>query len=120
MKTTIGSSGYFQVIDGITRTWPGVRETQIDHCWVNSPEKVIQTMNFENEASDHNIIGIQIRLVGILKNCQNFKKRKWGNFSQESYNQRISEIDWDEMYKLTDVNLAWDYLESNLIEIPKN
>ena len=75
-KMTIGSSAYYQVVEGITHTWPGVRDTLIDHCWVNSPEKIIQTMNIENSSSDHNIIEIQIRLGGTIRNCKNFKKRK--------------------------------------------
>ena len=41
VKTEIETKGFFQVIEEITRTWPGVEDSLLDHCWVNCPEKII-------------------------------------------------------------------------------
>ena len=118
-KTTIGSSGFYQVIRGNTHTWPGAQDSLLDHCWVNVPEKVIATVNDDNAASDHNIIGIILRIIGVENNCQPFKNRKWQNFDPATFNQKVGEINWDQMYELTDTNLVWDYIESHLVDILK-
>ena len=117
MKSTIGSSGYHQVIVGNTHTWPGARDSLIDHCWVNNPGKVISVINIADASSDHNMVGIVFRIAGIESNSQSFKKRKWGKFDADNFNQKLNEINWDELYQLTDVNLAWDFLRSQLIDI---
>ena len=62
------------------------------------------------------MIGIVLRLSGIVSNCQQYKKRKWKDFNCESFNVKVSEIKWDEMYSMTDPNLVWDFLETNLTE----
>ena len=91
-KTTIGSSGFHQVIRGNTHTWPGALDSHIDHCWVNIPDKVISHVNSENASSDHNIVGIVLRISGMESNCLQFRKRKWQDFNCESFNQKVSEI----------------------------
>ena len=118
-KTTIGSDSFHQVVTGITHTWPGTRDTLIDQCWVNTPEKVEKVFNIINSSSDHNIVGIILRISGVVKNCHQFRKRKWADFDPEEFNLRIKEINWDTLYQMTDVNLAWDYMESNITDILK-
>ena len=118
-KSTIGSSGLYQVIRSNTHTWPGARDSLIDHCWVNSPEKVMCTVNVEDASSDHNIIGISLRISGVSNNSMSFKKRKWKNFDAGKFNLRLSQVNWDNMYQMTEVNLAWDYLQSTLIDLLK-
>ena len=53
-----------------------------------------QKFNIENALSDHNIIGGIFRVKGVAKNNLEFKKRKWNNFQQESYNEKVKSIDW--------------------------
>ena len=117
MKSTIGSNGFYQVIEGVTHTWPGASDSLIDHSWVNHPEKVLSKKNIINTASDHNIIGIVYRLSGVVYNSQEFQKRKWTNFDQVRFNNKICNVEWDQLYQMSDVNLACDFLESNLLEI---
>ena len=93
-KSSIGSSGFHQVITGNTHTWPGARDSLIDHCWVNNPDKVISTINRVDASSDHNIVGIVLQISGTQNNCHSFKKRKWGDFDSDKFNHKLSEIDW--------------------------
>ena len=116
-KSSIGSSGFHQVITGNTHTWPGARDSLIDHCWVNNPDKVISTINRVDAASDHNIVGIVLRISGTQNNCHVFKKRKWGDFDADRFNLKLSEIDWNQLYCMDDVNLIWDYMQSNILKI---
>ena len=87
---------------------------------MNVPEKVINVKNTANAASDHNLVGISIRVAGVIKISQIFKKRKWSKFNQDTFNREISEVNWDTFYDLNDPNLAWDYLQTNLQRILDN
>ena len=98
VKNTVETRGFYQVITGATRTWPGTQDSLIDHCWLNVPEKVILKYNICNTASDHNIIGINIRVKGLIKSNLEFMKIKWTNFTSEDYNKRLADIDWDHLY----------------------
>ena len=118
-KSTIESAGFVQIVSEITRTWPGVESSIIDHIWVNIPEKVLQKFNIIDAASDHNIVGLVIRMKGIIKNSQEFKKRKWSKFNQDDYIKKVKAVNWEIMYQLRDVNLVWDFMESSLSDILK-
>ena len=84
-KAEIETSGFTQVIEGITRTWPGVEDSHVDHCWVNISEKIIQKINIPIASSDHNLIGIILRVKGVIKSTLEFKKRIWTNFNHPRY-----------------------------------
>ena len=89
----------------------------MDHCWVNCPEKIIQKFNIENSASDHNIVDVILRVKGAVRSNLEFRKRKWCNFDQDVYNERIKNIKWDKMYQMSNVNLAWNYFETSMNKI---
>ena len=42
-KETVEAEDFEQVIVGSTRFFEGQAESLIDHCWVNRPEKVLET-----------------------------------------------------------------------------
>ena len=113
-KREIESKGFHQIITEITRTWPGVEDSLIDHVWLNIPEKVVNKMNIIDAESDHNIIGITLRIKGMMANNLEFNKRQWSNFDQNNYVQKVEKIDWESMYSLENVDLIWDYFETNL------
>ena len=117
VKTNIEVNGFYQVIDGPTRQWPGVDDSQIDHCWLNVPGKVIQKHNIVNVASDHNIIGINLRVKGVAFSNLELKKRRWSNFNTEIYNKRLEEINWDKLNKFTNIDLPWNFFETSVKSI---
>ena len=64
-------------------------------------------------------VGVTLRLRGMIRNNLEFKKRKWTQFNQSEYIEKVKLVKWDQMYSLNDVNLVWDYLETSLSEILK-
>ena len=40
-KDSLETKGFVQIIEGITRLWPGTTDSLIDHLWTNSPPKDI-------------------------------------------------------------------------------
>ena len=117
MKNYVETQGFYQIISDITRTWPGVEDSFLNHVWTNTPEKIVQKLNIVNTASDHNIVGITFRVRGITSSNLEFKKRKWSKFNPQTYNDKIRSINWDKMYPMTDINLAWHFFESSLNKI---
>ena len=93
-KGSVEVAGFHQVINNVTCTLPGVVDSLINHCWVNITEKVLCKYNLDNAASDHNLIGVLIRLKGAVTNNNEFKKRKLANFCQEDYISKVSAINW--------------------------
>ena len=116
-KREIETKGFHQIITEVTRAWPGVEDSLIDHIWLNIPEKVVNKFNIIDAESDHNIIGITLRIKGIMTNNQEFKKRQWTNFEQKKYVQKVENIDWEAMYSLDNVDLIWDFFETNLSNV---
>ena len=116
-KMAIETKGFIQLIEGCTRFWPGVDDSLLDHCWSNFPQKVLNKFNITDSTSDHNIIGVTVRVKGMVDCRHEFKKRKWTNFSQDRYIEKISQINWNEMYSCSNVNLAWDFFETNIKEV---
>ena len=41
VKLEIEMSGFQQLVQGMTRSWPGQQDSLLDQVWVNNPEKVI-------------------------------------------------------------------------------
>ena len=39
------------------------------------------------------------------------------NFDESVFKRKVSEIKWDELYGISDVNLAWNFIETNLMSI---
>ena len=70
-------------------------------------------------ASDHNIVGIIFRVSGTVRLNQAFKKRKWDTFNLELYREKVDNITWENMYEMSNVNLALDFFESSLNTILK-
>ena len=82
--------GFVQVISNITRTWHGQADSIIDHCWLNSPQKLISHQNQFRGSSDHNMISVVMRSKDKITNPQVIRKRIWKNFSLASYREEVS------------------------------
>ena len=44
-------------------------------------------------------------------------KRKWKDLNVRQYQMKVQNVDWNEIYSYRDVNLAYNFLESNLRNI---
>ena len=63
-KNTLETNGFSQLLDGITRTWPGQADSTIDHIWSNNTQRIICTKNEVRASGDHNYITAIIRIKG--------------------------------------------------------
>ena len=117
VQAGIEPMGFIQLITGITRSWSQQMDSTLDHIWTNCNGR---TLNFFNETrgiSDHNVIGINFSLKDIKVSGQNVTRRKWKNFSEELFLEKLSAVNWDTLYNSVDPNLANTILEDNLVEI---
>ena len=55
VKNHIETVGFHQMVLDITRTWLGQPDLILDHCWMNSPEKLIFQRNLNRSFSDKKI-----------------------------------------------------------------
>ena len=55
-KDGLEAGGFFQLIEDVTRTWPGQIDSLIDHFWTNEPQKILKVSNEVRAVADHNVI----------------------------------------------------------------
>ena len=104
-------AGFRQLITGFTRCWQGQKDSVIDHIWVNCGQLIVNHFNHVRSDSDHNMIGCNLSTRNIPTGGQNILKRKWGNFNADRCREKFKQVDWQEVYKETDPNLANSKLE---------
>ena len=61
-KAEVETLGFSQLIRGFTRSWPGVRDTCVDHIWTNTLGRIVSHSNVVRAGSDHNVISVIVRL----------------------------------------------------------
>ena len=116
-KNSLEAGGFFQLISDITQSWPGQLDSLIDHFWTNDPNKILKVSNTVKAAGDHNVVSASIRIKGSDTRRLNTRKRSYKNFDPNQYRQKLQLINWDEIYDITDVDVANDFLETNIVNI---
>ena len=117
MKTDIETIGFHQQVTGFTRSWPGQPNSLIDHCWMNSPQKLIHCKNICKGYSDHNLTSISIRSKMIVTDRHDMILRDRKNFDPTTYRQQVELIDWAPLLSSTNIDIINDYLVSQLLNI---
>ena len=116
-KNTLEAGGFFQLITEVTRSWPGQLDSLIDHFWTNDAQKIISVTNHVRAVGDHNVITASIRLKGKVSKRLDVRKRSYKNFDPVIFRHRLQLENWSEIYELTDVDLANNFLESRVTTI---
>ena len=111
------SEGACQLIVGPTRFWPTQKDSLLDQIWTNCPHRIVTSSNVPHSASDHNIIETQIKLKGKIGSAKTIRKRSMKNWNPEIYKKLVSEINWENLYNSTDVNLSYGIFEEQLRNI---
>ena len=117
LKDEIITRGFAQIVQNVTRCWPGKKDSLVDHVWSRNTEKIIQCNNKVRGVSDHNLIELILKIKGLNKVSQEIIKRSWKNSSLEQLRLEIGNKNWDTIYTLQDPELANSFLEDNLTEI---
>ena len=116
-KNTLETLGFAQLIEGATRSWPGQADSCIDHLWTNEAEKITSWTNLVKSVGDHNWIMATLRLNGKESRKLETHRRCYKNFDPAEYRRRLETIDWGELYKMENIDVANDFLESRILEI---
>ena len=117
VKDRIETINFSQIIDSITRTWRHQNDSILDHIWVNDPSKVIKCWNKSDGFSDHNQIGVLYRFKGKGDKQSDYLKRDRKHWDLNEYKRRIEDINWDELYRTQNVDIANSIFEESISTI---
>ena len=119
VKEEIETLGFQQVIQGITRSWPGQPYSLVDQCWMNEPSRLIYTRNLVRTFSDHNLIVVCFRTRSRIEDRHEYIKRQRNKMDPEHYKREIAEIDWTELFESNDVEVVNSIFEEKILKILK-
>ena len=117
IKSRIETLGFIQLIKGVTRCWPNQRDSLIDKIWINCNDRIVSTENIVNGITDHNIIEVVFKIKGKVNNPVEVKKRSLKNWNLERYKTKIKNINWDLLYSQTDISIAYNVFETEIVNI---
>ena len=118
-KFEVETENFQQTVVGPTHFSVGQGESLIDQTWTNKPEQVLSCNNLTRATSDHNVVQTIYRTSGSLYGAQIIVKRKRTNFRIDEYQEEMAQIDWDPIYQLDNVDIAYDLLESKFFRSPR-
>ena len=116
-KDALEAGGFFQLIEDVTRSWPGQLDSLIDHFWTNEPQKILKVSNSVRAVADHNVISASVRIKGSDTKRLDTRKRSYKNFYPTLYRHKLGNKNWSEIYEIDDVDIANDFLESRIVSI---
>ena len=117
VKIDIETEGFFQVVEGFTRSWNNQPDTLIDHCWLNVPAKVIYHRNLVRASSDHNMILVSLRTKDRVEDNHDIIKRQRKNWDPALYKEEVRKIEWSELYKSKDIDFINNFIVTKLTNI---
>ena len=92
-------------------SWRTHEDSLLDHVWVNCPLTIISHGNSPNGSSDHNVIDVSVSMSDLKTGGVNRKRRTWKEFNEQRCLRSLEAIDWEEVYRETNPDLANDKLE---------
>ena len=98
-----------------TRSCEDQADSLVDHIWTNAPDRVRSHDNVVRGTSDHNMITAVIDTKERNDMCHELRKRLRKNFNSDNYRDRLSRVDWEELYRSDYVNVINDILEREII-----
>ena len=87
-KTVIETEGFFQMVEGHTRTWKEQDDSCLDHIWTKNPDKLLQIRNVVRAISDHNVVEMSVRVKGKVGESQEIQKRKRKQFNEKRFKEK--------------------------------
>ena len=117
MKDNIETKGFQQLVTGVTRTMRNSEDSLIDHVWSNCLEKTIKIINKSRGSSDHNIVGIEVKLKGHMSGGSNVLKRCWKNFDEKECINAFKRENWTDILNIWNLDVAVWTLEDRIMRI---
>ena len=109
--------GFSQQVQEVTRVWPGVEPTLLDHHWTNHPEKLAYVHAFFQGASDHKMIFSIRKTKRIICKPKLIKKRCFKTFDPKAFVDAIQKTSWLDVYLCEDVDRAVTLLSTKITNI---
>ena len=106
--------GVYQLVTAATRFRENQPESGLDHFYSNQPNKISPLQVIHCGGSDHKLIGATRYASSIKTNVRYVTKRCYKNFNKEDFIAAVNMINWWEIYKCDDVDLALKILTDNL------
>ena len=104
VKDELETIGFCQLIDKITRSWPGQQSSAVDQIWTNSPNNIMSTSNKVRSSSDHHVISAVVRTKDRMEHCHDITRRDRKNFNIDRYRLKIQNIDWTALMESNDID----------------
>ena len=117
MKDEVETTGFFQMVKGKTRSWPGVPDSLIDQYWMNCTARLVFLKNLDQSFSDHNLIVISVKLKDSVEDRHDSAARDRKNWDANEYNRLVGLVDWSPVLQSDNIDIANDFLETKLLEI---
>ena len=114
VKQEIEPCGFTQLMNNHTRAWPQQVDSTVDHCWVNTPERIIAHHNFLRTGSDHNVISVTARMKDRVQQVLEVEKRMWKNLDPQLLISDLKEADWTELLASSNIDVINGILEETL------
>ena len=108
VKTQIETLGFCQLVNKVTRKWPGQPSSIIDHLWTNSPGNLMSTSNQLRTSSDHNVTSTIIRTKDRQEHSHEITRRDRSKFNFATYKSKIQKIDWKELFESDNIDIIND------------
>ena len=106
--------GLKQLITSPTRVTKKT-STTIDHILCNTSSKICDFGTIVVGLSDHFMIYCTRKVTkGQIQGHKNVEIRSLKNYTTESFNEKLSSINWSDVYNATDVNESWCNFKSLL------
>ena len=109
--------GVQQLVQTPTHSWPGQRESCLDHIYTNTPDKRSRAVVAVRGSSDHRLILATRCSKSMKQNIRYCKKRSYKDFSEEAFLKEVEKISWWEVYACEDVDTAVDIFTRKLTDI---
>ena len=117
VKNEVETLGYHQMVNEVTRSWPGQPDSLIDQIWMNKPEKMIYYRNIQRTYSDHNMIFVSVRRKLKNEDRHDFIKRDLKNFDPIKYKQEIDNIDWTDLLASSNIDIINDIFVTQILKV---
>ena len=117
IKQQIETLGFYQMVQGATRSWPGVAYSLVDPVWLNCPGRQIYVKNLERAFSDHNLVVVSMRTKNLNEDRHDFWVRDRRNWDPEAYSEEIQKIDWSDLLETTNVDLIYSKFQDKILPV---
>ena len=117
MIESVFPHGVVQCVKGATHSWPGRRDSGLDHIYTNEPDKLSKVQVQFRGFSDHRLILATKYSKNLKQNIRYCKKRSYKNFSEQDFLTEVNQVRWWDVYSCSDVDLAVDIFTLKITDI---